>query len=725
MQVATPADVLDLCDPIDGLKPIEGLDVSNITSFVGEACATIQVRGNQTNDSEMYTDIAAVQSLNTLFARPQKIAGIDWTANSSSPLFTQPIGSTLWQTHGHWSKTSGSYAVRAKTKFKIIVSSSPMDAGRLRLSFCPLAQKNVAWSIAQKTQMPGVEINLAEATSAEITVPFIADVNWFYTNSNDGQLGYVYLDQLTRLQQMPGSTPVSISIYWWLEDVELIGAFPPSLAASTLASQQVIINNLVDQSFYTSESRSMGDKLSDVMGTAATLARQMARYIPIIPTGVHMGLKTASNVLKYFGYAKPTVNVPVLRIINSTNTYQHNMDGPTVALNLGATVGTKLIPTVMAGTDQDEMSLGYLLSIQAQQGSGTFATSTNRDAVLYTLDLTPRNINGSDLSGKIQGTTPLSYASQLFRQYRGSIEVTVEFSKSALHSGRVVLGFLPYNAGLTKIPTTSVTNDFISQIMDLRTSVRTSFTCPFQAPTAYLPTDASMGVFFIVCLDPLRGPDSVSPEIDFTISIRAGDDFELAIPVGVTNRMSFNPAISAVTLSDEVAFNGSSSQFALECVGNVVPSLKPFLLKAKYVGTVTATNPKYYNYIDDIMLGINDPNGCGIPSLIAGCYGLWRGGWGLSVVPTAAGTSPMIRYDPGVGQNASSQSAEITEFSGAIHALVPYYRIRSRSVVTPTGDPNGEYVTVTSSPGSSRMHCYVSDDFQLGYFRCTPFIITA
>lgn len=727
MGEAQPADITSTCDEIIGLQPITGTDVSNITAFVGEACSKVEVRGSHTDDPEMYKDIAEVQSLNRLFSRPQKIAGIDWTSNSSNPLFVQAIGSKLWQTHGHWPKTSGSYAVRAKTKFKIIVSGSPMDAGRIRLTFCPLVWKDVPWSLAQKTQMPGVDINLAEATSAELLVPFISDVNWFYTNSTTGQLGFFYVDQLTPLQQMPGSTPVSISIYWWLEDVELIGAFPPTLAAANVDAQKAILNALHDQSFYTSESRAMGDKLSDIVGTVATLAAQMSRYIPIIPAGLNMGLRSAAGVLKYFGYAKPTVNRPVERVINSTNTYQHNMDGPTVALNLGATVGTKLIPTILAGTDQDEMSLGYLLSISSQQGVGSFSTSTNRDAALYTLDLTPRTMSGSDLSGTVQGTTPLSFVAGFFRQYRGSIEVTIEFSKSALHSGRVVIGFLPFNQGQVNLPSTSLTNDYLSQILDLRTSVRTQFVCPFQAPTAYLDTSESMGTFFIICLDPLRGPDTASPEIDFTVSIRAGTDFEFAIPLGVTPRMSFNPLMTrGLPLVDEVAFNSGTSQFAMECVGNVVMSMKSFLLKASLYTTVTVS--QRISWIDYVHGNILQPSGAQPASLIAGCYGLWRGGWGLSVIPTAAGSIPVVRYDPSnnITEPLVNLTSELTEVSGAVHALIPYYGKKSRLIVDPVdGFPDGEAVFVSSGPGSSRVYCYASDDYQMGYFRCTPFVWTA
>lgn len=724
---------------------VSGDSSQQLTSFFNEATCKLEVRAGGIPDVETYRDTAAVDDVKRYLSRPQVFTSGTWNSSNPNPMVTLNVGLPLWTTHTHYSKVLGSFGMRATTCFKLVVAATPYHAGILRLAFTPF-NSNVPhdnWTLTQYSQMPGVELNLADGTSLELRVPFIHELNYFEVNNTnaDQNLGTVNLLQYTGLVVAPTADQVPYTLYWWLEDIELIGAIPSTIALDYVAAQQRILDLInpipMQANVIEEEANATRGSFSQVANAASTLATSVGRFIPSLssvtgPTAWF--LRQTSKVAASFGYSKPQTTAAVNRVIPTAQTYQWNVDGFDTSYNLGATVDTRLALTKFAGTDIDEMSFGFLTSIYSRIDSILLQKSAGVNTSLWYIQLQPSLFYDREASTAYRATTPLYMLQNYFQYWRGSLKFRFKIAKTQFHTGRIVVGYLPNNENSTTLPSVSAAMDYKSVVWDLKESSVLDFEVPYIWNQAYRAWYENTGILFIKVLDPLRAPEMVASSVPIIVEVAGGEDIEFAVPTDMRTRMTLKtptlfreesaPREEPIPLQ-AAEFVQHTTPYCEQCIGNRILSIKSLLSRpvlSGFAGTSSA-NCNWPNLVIS-----QDAYGDNYMAPLLLSYTLYRGGWRFSYVPVNPNhTLGVITQPPGTPAPGPTSTYPQIWDKTAIHATVPYHSTRSRVIIKPNGLPTSTVNFRTS--GSTdlntdcRVWCGFAEDLQLGYFRCCPFAL--
>jgi len=697
----------------------------------------------------MYVDDEKVMDIKSYLSRPQVIGNFTYN-NPTRGLIASVRCDTLVTKAAvkNFSRIEGCYGWRASFCYRIQAVATPFQAGRVRLAFYPFedfgAGYDRASSITGISQLPGIDLDLAETTSAILKVPFVFPNNYFgYNTSVFDSLGTVNLFAYTPVAVAAGATSPSFVLWHWLEDVELVAAAPNDFVAQAGKFKTVS----------SKESDVIPGNLSNVLSAGSRLAMWMGSKIPLIssyagPTSWMM--REASKIAASYGWSKPVVTVPVARMLQTSSTYQHLADGADTTYSLGAFVENSVQPLPgFAGTDVDEMAFSYIKSVYSAISAPTFTVNTPVDSVIYSCQLTPRAMffqNGAKTSLEFytDPTTSIWPSSLMglsipFRIWRGGFKFRIKMSKTKFHTGRLLLGFVPLRPAVSivnnLVPVDRLAMQFKSEIWDLREGNVMEFDVPFIAPQSWLVEGENYGTFFISVIEPLQGPETVSPVVPFVVEVAGADDMEFAFPVSPT----YWPApLNAVPSAQSGGFQPYSSDSTVEqaanCIGEKFNSVKQLISKGAFVDVFpsgifvfprTLKPPIFVGGSTSGQLTQLRTSWRGYFNFF---YGLERGG--LCYHATGIGRdctlSATIKPDSESPFTDSISASTVTENSTALHIKVPFYskysRILTSSNVFHTEAEVSIFVSGSSSATKATIMERAADDFQFGYYLGAPML---
>lgn len=733
MDDAQPADGATGCTSLDADGVSPSAERIGITTFFHEATCLMDVRAGGIPNPEEYTDGDLISDVKKYLSRPQQLTSGAIGPSTGKYINSQRVDLPFWARHTHWPKVLGAYAVRATTCFKIVLAQMQYHAGMVRVCFKPFeSSPSTEWSFTQLSQMPGIELDFSNGTSIEFRVPFIHEKNFFEINDlQAGVLGSVYFVNYSPVATGTGAQNVPYTIYWWLEDIELIGAFPSVLANDYVQAQQRILDSIpiTNQAGLAPQDQEAEHmKISAMLASGSKLAAAGASWLPTLSTilgPTAWFLRMSSKVAASFGYAKPPISNPA-QLMKPTNlTYQHNVDGPFVGYNLGATYDTSL-KLITMGTDMDEMSFSYPLSIYSRIGIYTVRGSDPSNTTIFNRSLNPALMTG-DGAGVVVALTPLSFMANMFQYWRGSFVFRIKAVKTALHAGRVLLGYIPFNEGAVTLPGVEMGLDYKSVVWDLKEDSFMEFECPYVYSEPYRICDpdyetvASVGQFFMKVLDPIRGGTMVADAVNFILEVKASSDFEFAVPSRLRRAVSFTKTPAPVLVNQAGVgepIRSPPGDFSMECIGNKLLSFKQLLGKAEHIIQVPAdhsTVVHYASYLEEALTYKTHST----HAAIYGCYSLWRGGYRAFVLPDSVSAVVTVS----TSFDGRQTETRIKETGTSLNVVLPYHSTRSRNIIGPTTTPRGTYTTEISCRGSTadlEMSC--GEDFQLAYFACCPYI---
>nr|QRQ90181.1 MAG: hypothetical protein 2 [Riboviria sp.] len=757
------ADSTMVCNTIDGVEINANTVGTGVSNFVNEACSDMTFRGETYRPlPEMITDNTSAQDINSFFSRPRRLWYGVYNAfyNDDKQIFSTIVGSSYMK-DWHYEKMKGAFGFRATFCYKIVFTATPFHGGIMRFAFAPTADKPIPRgnNILAVSQLPGVDIDLSESTSATIKIPWVSPLNFLPVQApstqvvEDTNLGVVYLSKMTEAIVGAGAEAPTYTIWTWLEDLELIGARASQVTVFPEAQAGKFERH--GKSASSKESDAIPGNVSNILSAGSKLSMWLGSKVPLISSyagPVSWVLRESAKVAASYGWSKPIDSKPAAKVIRTLNVSQWNSDTPYTGHNLGLFADNAVCAYPgFAGTDLDEMSFEYVLGVSAAISAPTYAKTDGVGKVLYTCSLAPdsmklssNNVNNSKfgLSYLPIWVAPVCGLAQLFQLYRGGFKFRIKLAKTCYHTGRLLVGFNPTNrsnAYENFVPADSSSNSafyepisYKSVIWDLRDDSVLDFECPFIAPVSYLPTGQPFGDFFIRVLDELECPDTVSATLRFVVEVSCLPDFEFAIPV--TPDMSIYPLNGAAPLADVEAQSGkfeptkptNTVDAANYCIGERIRSIKQLLLRASlYTVAVNGSTTQVYSQVE-------------FPTITAGAekamenesrdYLNWLGSAYIyrrgSVCVSAVATSPdtLLTAYHGLGTSID-MSPVVTENVGAVHVKMPYYSAVSRSATTTTVlQPYDVYDFVTvavSGPSTTRpvaIYRSVADDFQLGAF---------
>ena len=400
---------------------------------------------------------------------------------------------------------------------------------------------------------------------------------------------------------------------------------------------------------------------------------KVATQIPLLSSvaaPVSWAADVASSVASIFGYSKKPNQQdtqPVLLGVPVGFCNSDTVDNSVVLANQRSNE-TQVLPG-FAGSDIDEMSLKYLVSIPSYFTAVSWSTTDTAGTDLSTIQLTPTTFfNQTSLlsAGVTYGYethTPISFFSKFFQYYRGSFKITFKIVKTEFHSGRLAITYRPQSPQ-NSAPSLANQTYLYREIVDLRDSNEVTLTFPYMSNTqwknVYTQTgdpiyESAYGVFFVTVVNPLVAPTGASTSVQILMEVCAADDYELAFPRPFGRGSSYtaptlaprpfyaqmDDGIKAVV--KEVGSShvvGGDLSSSLYCHGETITSIKQLLLRYCTCNTSVLTGTSSVWDINPFAIGAAATSATGIKTpdlatdyyaLFASCFAVARGSVRLAI----------------------------------------------------------------------------------------------
>lgn len=400
------------------------------------------------------------------------------------------------------------------------------------------------FNLMTKSQTPNVQINLNRDTSVRMRVPFVSAYpaydllrrNSTTLTTCDGQMGILYVVIYSALQ---GASAVDVNVWLHFEDIELMN---PTYAPQGFTSDvEMGFQPQGDLSDIKKKGNNTDKELQNgVLSGPLSVASKAAGVLGMIPAlSSYAGtarwfLNLAAKSAASFGYAKPSIETRLTRIVDQHNAYWLCGDGEMADIKTGLSSLNKVdVLPGFAGNDLDEMSIEYMCNRNAYRGYFTWTTSNVSGDVLMSELAGPSTYSSNGVIATVpwKTFTPFSFLAYLTYMWRADLVYTFKFVKTEFHTGRVSCELRP---GSTSVPTATQASYCPREILDLKESDTFTVVIPYCGLTPFLTYDTSLGTIVMRVVNPLNAPSSVSSSIDVIFEVSA-QNVQFA---GVSNRIA-------------------------------------------------------------------------------------------------------------------------------------------------------------------------------------------
>lgn len=428
--------------------------------------------------------------------------------------------------------------LRAKLNVRLVYNATPFQQGRYWMCYSPYdTQSNRGHTgYAQNlTGYPGVEIDLATGQPAEMTVPFMCPMSHFRLTDGEGRFGKVIIAPIVELHS--GVTPdtVPFTVFAWFSDVDLV--FPTKDVVDTLEAQ------MGDE-----EAKHSGP-LEVISGGVAAIA-EAASSVPMlsaVATPVGWIARAVQGASAMLGLNKETSKAARTHMVNEPGQGYTHADGLDDSTVIGLQQDTGLITNFdIFGLEKDEMALETIKAkMCAVRGVSQvqlipWTTADLPHAQIFSWQNSPSCCQEID-TGIIAATT-LNYLASMFQFWRGSIKYRITVAKTAFHTGRLRVSYVPAKRGVVS-PNTDELESCYNWVLDLSKTSELSFEVPYANNVPWCKmlfkgegssqwnNENRTGTLIFEVLTPLKAASTaVSDQVQMTLWHAGGDDMSFAIP---------------------------------------------------------------------------------------------------------------------------------------------------------------------------------------------------
>lgn len=421
---------------------------------------------------------------------------------------------------------------RADVKVRFQFNATPFQQGRYWMFFSPydaLSNRPNNGTLYSQTGYPGVEIDIANGAPVELTIPYCAPMTHYGLVTKESTMGTLEVVSIVPLASATtGSTSCGYQIYAWFENIEL--SLPTNLPLTAQIGEE--------------EEQSKSGIISAPAAAVAKIADAATPLLPKLFQPLSWMARAVSGAAANVGFNKPTSVAATTPLVNLPGKGYTNADGLDLGVRLGMAPDGKLASTdSYFSTARDEMDINYVTSKSCiaiptvDWGVGRSAG----DLLLYW-----QNSPGCFYSGSERYIDPttLNFVTSMFRFWRGGLKYRLTVTKTAFHSGRLRVSFIPHSNLLTPTGNTEYCHNWI---LDLSKSSELEFEIPYVSNRPWL--DARLvkfsetsywtrttapgrtGTIIVEVLSPLiAASTTVAQSVTLTLWHSAGEDFELAVP---------------------------------------------------------------------------------------------------------------------------------------------------------------------------------------------------
>jgi hypothetical protein len=429
-----------------------------------------------------------------------------------------------------------------------MVNANTFQQGKLIGYFTPFVEYTGDRFLASNfpssyTTYPYVINDASVGNSTDLLIPYVAPYSSYRLTDKVGNIGTFYLKVLNRLL----SGDCSYTVYAWFTNISVDLPTGKENALTTTSSMFANLKRLfksdpkkvseqlgfVAQAMGEAEQKSSGI-VSATLHTVSDIGTALSSVPMLAPVAgpVAWVSKAAAGVAEFFGWSKPLdlsnlqkyVNIPAYSFTQGTGTDS----GVVLATTQDNSIESR---GDLFGSNIDEMEISWIVAHKSFVDRFNMTTDNNPGDDLYNFPVTP---GWCQFNNPEYEPTVMAYISSMFRYWRGSLKYKIQAVKTAYHSGRVRVVYLPAASDFT----VDAPDQAYNWVFDLRNSSEIEFEIPYNnivewercGLTANINSTFSIGVIRIEVLNKLRAPASVSQEIQFNVWISGGSDLQFAVP---------------------------------------------------------------------------------------------------------------------------------------------------------------------------------------------------
>jgi hypothetical protein len=416
-------------------------------------------------DETRFANDASDNSVASFLSRPLIIGNWDWTTGTAFNVEINPWKAFL-ENKRVVNRIATYKLFRGKMKVKVLINGNSFYFGRVMMSYWPLwsldtmtQNINGTSDFIQFSQMPRIFLDPCTSQGGEMTLPFFWHNDYIDLLSNDKDaLGKLVFNEMNVLKHCNGdqsiASTVSISLYVWLEDVELQG---PTAARATY---------IVPQS----------------------------TQPKIGPYAKGSELKGSSNVLN----PSPSFFVP--RGISNMNLT--DVCDTTNKMTFTSSQEVSMDPRILGLSDRDEMNIKDIASRESFLVTSGWTLNEPVGDIVASFRVTPNLHNQFFVAaaGGVPAHTALLFpaccgAVLPFTFWNGTFKIRMQIVASAFHRGRLAVVYDPQGSVATREDNVQYTH-----IIDIATCRDVTFKVgPNQEKTMlrYLPPEPGNQTFDI------------------------------------------------------------------------------------------------------------------------------------------------------------------------------------------------------------------------------------
>jgi len=448
-----------------------------------------------TNDLSSNLDDTASASadpldLNRFMSRPIKIHEYTWAPGTA---FAQGFNPWVdfFSNPRVINRINNFKLCRGNLCLKFVINGSKFHYGRMLGYYTPLHLSYVGTSVVpnltmsienimRATQQPCVYLDPSTNQGAEITLPFLYPKDAFdITTADWTSMGIMQMSDIGPLKVVGGlsSTPVSIAIYAWMENVVL--NVPTSTSSSALVPQA-------------------GDEYSEgVISKPATVLSNLAGKLANAPVigpyarATQIAAGATAEIAKAFGYSRPTlIDQPTVVMkphvtgqLATTNTHDTSLK-----LTVDSKQELSIDPRTAGAPVVDDLTITEWCKKECIVAMSEWSSLDAPGTKLMNVNVTPKIFYTSTLDAfnNVTHTTPSGYISSLFQFWRGEMCYRVSVVRSSFHVGRLRIVYDPVTTASSLVGTNLYDNVQYSWILDLQEANEAEMCCQWAAESNYL-----------------------------------------------------------------------------------------------------------------------------------------------------------------------------------------------------------------------------------------------
>lgn len=381
----------------------------------------------------------------------------------------------------------------------------------------------------QAMQTSHISVDPSESCTYDYPIPWYSATGWFnrfdFTLSPTVTLKYFPVNPLGSVSAVaPGN--VTVQVYLIMEDLELS---IPAVAAILGKKKSTKTMGGITSEVAPMEAKPEGTLskgLSAVSAASGIMATVPALTPFLGPFSAFTGM--ASSVAGALGYSAPRAveeNYEVLNRVVSPAQYTDGRQGITVLA--GDPKQSIAFTAEAAGVgEDDDMMIGKIVSKFGLLETVPWLPGDAAGASLLALSVTPYDTY--TVGGGWTQFTPLSFVSNAFRYWSGSLVYRIEVVVSGFHRGCLGVSWIPYSdpPGGSAL---SYPNRYLTKIIDVTETKVVDMVIPYAGNTVFATPGVSNGVLRVYVINPLVTTGATAG-VQFNVYHAAGDDFELYRP---------------------------------------------------------------------------------------------------------------------------------------------------------------------------------------------------